>query len=102
MDTNPELDAAVRCDGRVALDHLLLHGNGTAYSVNHARELNENAVAGVLHDPAVVFLGLRIDHFAEQRSEAPVRTLLVRTHQPRVAGHIGGKYRGETTFDGLF
>src|SRR6516165_11467485 len=35
------------------------------------------------------------------RLEALERAFLVRSHQPRVAGHVGGKDRGETAFDGL-
>jgi hypothetical protein len=43
----------------------------------------------------------RIDQIAEMRFEAFVRAFLIRPHQPRVAGHIGGKNRGKTAFDGL-
>ena len=42
-----------------------------------------------------------IDREPEMPLEAFVRPLLVRAHQPRVAGHIGGEDRGETAFGGL-
>src|SRR5712671_5996731 len=35
------------------------------------------------------------------RFEACVRPLLIRTHQARIACHIGSEDGGETTFDGL-
>jgi len=44
-----------------------------------------------------MFAGGWINHFAEERSQARVRALLVRTHQARVAGHIGGENGGQTT-----
>ena len=44
----------------------------------------------------MVLLYLRIDEIAEMRFDAFVRTLLVRAHQPRVAGHISGKDCGKS------
>src|ERR1700730_2110947 len=46
-------------------------------------------------------LDLRIDQLPKMRPETLVRPLLVRPHQPRVAGYIGGEDRGEAAFDGL-
>jgi hypothetical protein len=35
------------------------------------------------------------------RLEVLERPFLIRSHQPRIAGYIGGEDRGETAFDGL-
>jgi hypothetical protein len=40
---------------------------------------------------------LRIDQLPQMRPEALVRALLIRSHQPRVARHIGGEDRGKTS-----
>ena len=63
--------------------------------INHAGELGEEAVAGVLYDPAPVPRNRRINQLAEVGLELFVRTLLIRAHQTRVPGHVGGEYRGE-------
>jgi hypothetical protein len=49
----------------------------------------------------VVFFDFRIGELAAMRLELIECAFLVRSHQPRVARHIGGKDRGETAFDGL-
>src|SRR6516225_2146345 len=47
-------------------------------------------------DAAVMLRDSRIDELMAQRFEAFERAFLVRPHQPRIPGHIGGKDRGET------
>jgi len=42
------------------------------------------------YDPASVLLDLRLDQLLEMRFEPLVRPLLIRTHQPRIARHVGG------------
>jgi hypothetical protein len=44
----------------------------------------------------VVLGELRIDELAAQRLEAFERALLVSSHQPRIARHIGGEDRSKT------
>ena len=44
---------------------------------------------------APVLRDLRIDQLPEVRLEPLVRPLLIRTHQARVPGHVGGEDRGE-------
>ena len=48
MDANAELDAALGRKPGVALDHAVLHLDGTAHRIDHAAELDEDAVAGRL------------------------------------------------------
>jgi len=43
-----------------------------------------------------VFLDLWVDQLPAERLQAFERALLVRTHQARIARHIGGEDRGET------
>ena len=42
---------------------------------------------------------LRLKQLAQMRLHALVRALLVRAHQARISGHIGGEDRGETAAD---
>ena len=67
--------------------------------IDDAGELDQQAVAGGLDDAAAVFGDFRIDQLGAQRLEPCERPFFVRTHQPRIAGHIGGEDRGEPTFD---
>ena len=48
-----------------------------------------------LDDAAVVLGDFRIEKVAAQCLEAFVRAFLVRPHQPRIAGNIGGEDSGE-------
>jgi hypothetical protein len=45
----------------------------------------------------MVLLDLRFNQFSEMRSYALVRSVLVQSDQPRIARHISGEDRGETT-----
>jgi hypothetical protein len=83
-------------DSRIALVHLPLHLDRTAHSVNHAREFGKEAIADLLHHPAAVFCNFGLNQLPEMRLQAIVRPLLIRAHQTRVAGHIGGEDRGKT------
>ena len=52
MDADAELDAALGRKAGVALDHTVLHFDGTAHGIDHAAELNDSSVAGALdHAP---------------------------------------------------
>ena len=46
-----------------------------------------------------MFGDLRVYERTPMRFEACVRTLLIRTHQARIACYIGSEDRGETTFE---
>ena len=41
MDADPELDAPLRREAGVALDHAVLHLDGAAHGVDHAAELDQ-------------------------------------------------------------
>jgi len=95
IDADAQLDAAVRADAGVAFGHRLLHRDGAAHRVDDAGKFHQQAVAGGLDDATAVFGNLRIEELAAQRFEAFVSALLIGAHQPRIAGDIGGKDRGE-------
>jgi hypothetical protein len=61
VDADPELDPLVRRDSGVGLGHSPLDLNSATDGGNHAGELRQQAVAGVLYDTAPVLLDLRID-----------------------------------------
>jgi hypothetical protein len=75
---------------RLAVDHPALDLHSAAHRIDDTRKFRQQAVAGVLYDPASVFLDLRIDQFAEMGLQAFVRPLFIRAHEARVPGHVGG------------
>src|SRR5271157_4021495 len=66
-----------------------------AHRIDDAREFHQETVAGSLDDAALVLGDLRIEELVAQRFEAFEGAFLVRPHQPRMAGDIGGQDRGE-------
>ena len=64
-------------------------------------ELDQEAVAGGLDDAAAMLGDLGIEHLAAQRLQRRVRTLLVLSHQPRIAGDIGRQDRRQPPLDAL-
>ena len=99
VNADAELDPAVR--GAAALRSAIaaLHLDRAAHRIDDAGEFHQQAVAGGLDDAATVFGDLGIDQLAPVRFQPCERPFLVRTHQPRVAGHIGGEDRGQPAFD---
>src|SRR5262249_39202814 len=95
IDADAEPDAPVLGHLRLALDHPPLDLHGTSDGIHHARELGQEPVAGVLHDPAAVLRDRRIDQSAEVSFQALVRSLLICTHKARIARNIGGEDCGE-------
>src|SRR6516165_6224725 len=83
----------------VSLFHLALHFDSTTHRINDTGEFEEQAISGGLNDTAPMFLDLGIGQLAAKRLQRGEGPLLVRSHQPRVAGHVGREDRGETAFD---
>src|SRR5215469_2330088 len=77
----------------LALDHPALDLHRAADGIYDTRKFCQEAVSCVLYDPAPVLADIRIDQFSEMALEPLVRPFLVRTHQPRIPRHIGGKDR---------
>ena len=72
---DPELDAALRRQARIAFDHAVLHLDGAAHGVNHAAKLDEAAVASPLDDASVMQGDGRVEQVAAQRPEARERAI---------------------------
>jgi hypothetical protein len=78
IDADAQLDAALRRDAGVSLEHRLLHRDRAAHRIDDAGKFHQHAVAGGLDDPATVLGYLRIEELAAQRFEAFERAFLVR------------------------
>jgi hypothetical protein len=88
MDADAERDLLRLGHRGVALRHAPLDLNGTAEGVHYARELNQHAVSGGLHDPTAVFGDLGVYESPAVRLELCKRALLVNAHQPAVSSDI--------------
>jgi len=74
----------------------VLHFGSATHCIDDACKFDQHAVAGILNDPVVIFPNLRLDQSLKVHLQPLVGILLVRTHQARIARHIGGEDRGET------
>ena len=84
-----------------ALGHPTLHRNRTGDRLDHARELDQDAIAGRLDNAAPVVSDLGVDEFAAMRSEPRESAGLIRPHQPAVSRDIGGENGREPALDPL-
>jgi hypothetical protein len=67
---------------------------------HHRAELDQHAVAGGLDDPPAMPGDERIGG-GTMLAQHPRRAGLVLSHQPAVAGNVGGEDRGQFAFDRL-
>ena len=77
MNADAELDAAVRQDAGVALDHRVLNFERAAHGVDHGAEFDQRAVAGALDHAPVVNRDRRVDQVAAERPQPRERAILV-------------------------
>ena len=89
VDANAELDAPVRRDLSVALDHRRLDFKGAADGVYHAAEFDDAAVAGALDDAAMMHGDCGINQIAAQRAQSRKCPVLVGSGKPRIADDVG-------------
>jgi hypothetical protein len=99
VDADPELDAALGRDARIALDHGVLQFDRAVHRVDHAAEFDNGAISGALDDAAVVDRNGGVDHVAAQRPEPRQDAILVRAGEPGVSDHVGSQDRRD--FPGL-
>ena len=97
VDPRAKRDPALFRHVGLSIYHRTLDLNSAAHGIHDARKFRQHAVAGILDDTAPVIGDLWVDKLRQMRLEPLVRPLLVRAHQPRIAGHIGGKDGGEAT-----
>jgi hypothetical protein len=96
VDADAKSDLPIVGDLPLAASHPPQHLCGTTHRIDDASELGKQAVAGVLHHAAPMLLDRWMGQLGEMRLDPIVSALLIRTHQPRVARHIGGEDRGQT------
>jgi hypothetical protein len=80
IDPDAQPDPAILGHLGLAVDHHPLPFGGAAHRVDDAGEFREQAVPVAFHGTAMVFRDLRINEFAEMRSEAFVRPFLIGPH----------------------
>ena len=80
VDADAEPDAAFVGYVGFTVSHPPLHLDCAPHGVQNAAKLCQQAVAGVLYDPAPMFSDLRIDQLPEMSLEAFVGPFFVRAH----------------------
>jgi hypothetical protein len=85
----------------IALRHALLHLDRAAHRLDHAGELDQDAVAGGLDHASSVLCDFRVDQLPAMRLELGKGPRLVHTHQSAVARDIGGQDSSQLAFDAL-
>jgi hypothetical protein len=93
MNADPELDAVLGRQARIALDHAVLHFDRATHGVDHAAKFDEAAVPGSLHNAAVMEGDGRIDQVAAERPEPRQNAILVRSREPAIADNIRNQNR---------
>ena len=73
--------------------------DGSSNRLDRARKLRQEPVAGVLDNAAAVFRNGWLDNVRQEGSQTRMRSLFVRVHEPRIAGHVGGHYRRQPASD---
>src|SRR5215472_7505177 len=61
VNTHAKLKLFVRRNAGIASYHAALHFDRAANRLDGARELDQDAIAGRLHDPAAMFIDFRVD-----------------------------------------
>ena len=77
----------------VALDEAVLDFDRAAHRIDHAAELDDDAVAGAFEDAPVMRGDGGIDQIAPQPTKTRKRAVFVRSRKPAVADHIGDQDR---------
>ncbi len=91
MNADPKLDAAFRRQAGIALDHAVLHFNGTANGVDNAAKLDECAVACALDHSPLVYGDSGIDQVTAQRTQPRQYSILVGPRESTVSDDIRSK-----------
>jgi hypothetical protein len=92
--TDAQFDALVLRYRCIALDHAALDLNGAAGGIHGTCELNQDAIAGPLDDPAPIICDLWFQELAPMGIEPRKRTLLIGPHQAAVAGYVASENGG--------
>jgi hypothetical protein len=88
FDADAEFDPFRDTHSRIARGQCLLYLAGAAHGVNHARELDEQSIAGGLEQATVMRRDLRVDHLGTDRPYPAEGSLLVGADQARISRDI--------------
>src|SRR5690242_8168243 len=91
MDADAKLDAALRREAHIPLDHAILHLDGAAHGVDNAAKLDQHAITRAFDDASVVQGNGRIDQVTSESPEPRKRPLLVGTGELAVSGYVRRK-----------
>src|ERR1700722_16971542 len=97
MNADPELDALVRRDTRVAFDHSDLDFDRAAHCIDDAAELGDEPVARALDDTPMMRSDGGIDEIATEAPQARQGAILVRRGKSAVTNIAGHQDRGNLT-----
>jgi len=101
VDADTKLNTSIGRHILGPLYHGPLNVDSAADSVDNTQEFHKHPVAGGLDDPASMLGYLAIYQFPAMRLELAERAFFIETHQPTVAGNVGGKNRRQSPFDAL-
>ena len=94
-------NASLSCAGasRGARRHVVLNSERAAHRLHHAGEFGEEAIAHALEDAPLVLRRSGSQNLLVHGPEISQGSFLVLSHQPRIAGEVGGHDCGEPPFD---
>lgn len=95
MNADPELDAAPVGEIGVASGHAALHLAGAMDGIDDARELDQDAVADILDDAAMVRRDQGIDQLMAEGAKPRDRADFIGGGKAAIARHVGGQNRRE-------
>src|ERR1700674_926088 len=99
VNANAKFNLTVRRHYAVAFGHTPLDFGCTSQGIDHAGELDQQAIASGLDDAPAVFADFWVNQFAPMRLQPRERPFLVGTHEPAVTSDIGGENGGQPAFD---
>jgi hypothetical protein len=91
VDADAEFDPLDLWDVDIAGSHAALDLDRAAHGVDGAAELDQHAVAGRLDDAAAILGDLGVDQRLAAGFQAGEGSFFIASHQPAVAGNIGGQ-----------
>ena len=76
-------------------------GAAAPHSLDHAREFDQNAVAGRLDDAPAMIANFRVDQLAPMRLHLREGAFLVGTHESAIPRDVRGENGGQPAFGAL-
>jgi hypothetical protein len=93
VDAEAEVHGSVCREMIIAFRHHLLYRDRGLDCSDDARKLQQETIAGVLHNPAAVIENDRVNR-GSMGLECGVRTRLIGAHHSRITGDVGADYCG--------